>query len=259
MDLLRDQLHADPACPRLTFYMEQQGARLDFSATTLDNWAAKTANFYLEELELSAGDTVCFAIPPSWQAAALMLGAIAADLRIESIPVHDDAPAPSIPPQASVVAVPAGALGQRLAAAATASGAEIIAVSDDPMGRGVLESGQELPSGAVDYGAAVRFYGDEFFGFTPTLHAWLQTVPGALPEGAPEAKPQDSDPATGTPRVLSRGWGDLGDCLRNVFAPIAQLGSAVVVLGEATQARLEEIAATERVTELRATSEATAK
>ena len=48
MELLQHILSTDPAAPRLTVYTETTGARMDFSAQTLDNWAAKVANL-LEE------------------------------------------------------------------------------------------------------------------------------------------------------------------------------------------------------------------
>ena len=46
--MLNHLLNADAAAPRLTVYNESTGARMDFSAQTLENWFAKIANM-LEE------------------------------------------------------------------------------------------------------------------------------------------------------------------------------------------------------------------
>ena len=82
MRLLQHILSQDPATPRVTIYEEDAGNRLDFSAQTLDNWAAKVANMLREELDLEPGDPVSVDLPISWQAIAITLGCVAADLDI---------------------------------------------------------------------------------------------------------------------------------------------------------------------------------
>ena len=77
MELLAHLLNADAATPRLTVYNESTGARMDFSAQTLDNWVAKIANMLEEELDLEADSTIAIDLPSSWQAAVVALGALA--------------------------------------------------------------------------------------------------------------------------------------------------------------------------------------
>ena len=82
MDLLAKILASDPTTPRLTVYDENTGARLDFSGITLDNWAAKVANMLIEELDLTEDSLISIDLPPGWQAVAVALGALAADIPV---------------------------------------------------------------------------------------------------------------------------------------------------------------------------------
>lgn len=78
--MLNHLLTADAAAPRLTVYNESTGARMDFSAQTLENWVAKIANMLEEELELSKDDSLRIDLPVTWQAAVIALGSLAAAL-----------------------------------------------------------------------------------------------------------------------------------------------------------------------------------
>ena len=216
MELLAHLLTADPASPRLTVYNETTGARLDFSAQTLDNWASKVGNMLLEELDLEEGSTILIDLPVSWQAATIVLGALAAgvDWRVGA-----DADGADV-----VFTSP-----EQFADHQGREGVDVVLVTDDPFGRGVVESGDELPAGAIDFGPTVRFYGDQFFHPAP-----------ALP---------DVVTATGGPdRVLSTGWHDAASLQSAVLEPLAAGGSAVVVAGMVDADRLDEIATAEKVT-----------
>lgn len=212
MELLAHLLRTDPSTPRLTVYNESTGARLDFSAVTLDNWAAKVGNMLLEELDLDSDSRIVIDLPVGWQAVAIVLGALAAevewgftgegDVVFTSPEFHDNW---------------------------TGLGSDVVLVTDDPFGRGVVESGGELPAGAIDFGPTVRFYGDDFYGPAPAL---IDVVVAA---GEPE-------------RVLSTGWTTEEGLVRAVLAPMSAGGSAVVVAGMAADARLDEIAKAEKVT-----------
>ncbi|MGH3426631.1 MAG: TIGR03089 family protein, partial [Mycobacteriales bacterium] len=68
-------LRADPARPRITHYDDAAGSRVELSGTTLANWAAKTANWLRDELDVQPGDTVAVMLPPHWQTAGALLGA----------------------------------------------------------------------------------------------------------------------------------------------------------------------------------------
>lgn len=218
MNLFASQLAADPACPRLSVYDELTGARLDFSAQTLDNWAAKVANMLREEFDLDPGAAISLDLPCSWQAAAIIFGAFAAgveireDLNSEVLFLGENR-APDL---------------KEYLDSLDYSG-EVAVVSEDPMGRGVEESGGTLPLGCVDFAPTARFYGDVFPEPTPHLEELLE---------------QPSKPE----RVLSTGWTGLHDFKLKVAGPIAAGGSAVVVTGMASQERLERIAEAEKVT-----------
>ncbi|MDR7328682.1 TIGR03089 family protein [Corynebacterium guangdongense] len=206
-------LSADPASPRLTVYDESTGARMDFSAQTLDNWTSKIANMLEQELDLTEGSTIAVDMPVSWQAAVTVFGALAIGIEVEFTSEPGE--------QQAVFTVP-----DRFEAWAN-RGVDVLLVSADPFGRGIEESGGTLPVGALDFGPVVRFYGDQFFGESH-----------ALPELVDAGEKH---------RLLSTGWSDRASFEATVLAPLAAGGSAVVVAGVASAERLEEIAASEKV------------
>lgn len=215
MELLSHLLSTDPASPRLTVYNENTGARLDFSAITLDNWASKVGNMLIDELDLDEDSTIAIDLPVGWQAAVIVLGALAANIDVVFGSQAADA----------VFTSPDRFESNR-------ENGDIILVSADPFGRGVVESGGELPKGAIDFGPTVRFYGDQFFNPTRPLPEIIS----------------DTD-ATPDARVLSTGWSDKDGFRRQVLAPLAVGGSAVVVSGLADTDRLDQIAQSEKVTQ----------
>lgn len=214
MKLFAHLLSADPAAPRLTAYDESTGARMDFSAQTLDNWAAKIANMLEEELDLEEGSTIAIDLPVGWQAAVTVFGALAArvNVRMTSEPSDEDAVFTTL----------------KRHEAWAGSGADVLLVSADPFGRGIEESGGEMPFGALDFGPTVRFYGDQYFGDAPAL-------------------PELIDAPT-TDRLLSTGWTDFDGFTDVVLRPLAGGGSAVIVAGVTDTDRLDEIAASEKAT-----------
>ncbi|KKO84359.1 TIGR03089 family protein [Corynebacterium otitidis] len=216
MDLFAEHLATDAGSPRLTVYDERQGSRLDFSAQTLDNWAAKVANMLVDELDLEDDDEIALDLPVGWQCAAIVLGALASGVGTR----FGDAG----PETAAVFSSPERA--ERHAE----EGLDVAIVTDDPFGRGVIETGGELPLGAIDFGPTVRLYGDQFPSPTRTL---AQIAPSNLPEGT---------------RLLSTGWSDEESFRTTVLEPLGANGSAVVVAGLADAARLDAIAKEERVT-----------
>lgn len=215
MELLKNLLATDPAAPRLTFYNEATGSRLDFSAVTLDNWAAKVGNMLLEEFDLEPGDRIAIDLPPSWQVAVISLGALAAGITVAFGPE------------------PAEVLFCGLDVPSDGDYSDVAVVTDDPFGRGVAEIGATLPEGTVDFGPTVRFYGDQFFPPTPSL---TDCVPAALLNFAP------------ADRVLAAGWRNWDEFSRTVLAPLACGGSSVIVSGPASTERLQKIAQAERIT-----------
>ena len=57
--LLRD----DPAGPRITYYDDATGERIELSTVTLANWAAKTANLLRDEYGAGPGSAVAVLLP----------------------------------------------------------------------------------------------------------------------------------------------------------------------------------------------------
>lgn len=215
MSLLQPLLHTDPASPRLTLYDDGRGFRMDFSAQTLDNWANKVANMLDEEFEADEGESPLIDLPVSWQAAVIALGT----LNSGRTPLFDG----SLAPRPNIVFTTI----ER--AERYADVPDCAVVSDDPFGRGVVESGGELPVGTVDFGPTVRFYGDAYFGNSPALSAF--TEPGISAE-----------------RYLVQDWHTTEEFVSSVLAPIAAGGSIVVVAGLVAAERLQEIAEAEKVT-----------
>lgn len=221
MELLRTILSSDPATPRLTVYNESTGARLDFSAQTLDNWAAKVANMLREELDLEQGSLISLDLPASWQCVAIVLGAMAAGIDVEFCPIEQA--------QGAVVFMDS----ERIDASPTFSG-DVVLVTQDPFGRGVVECGGIVPDGMIDFGPTVRFYGDQFF--EPGTRIEESVDKQALAAITPGA------------RALSTGWTTLTEMERTVLAPLAAVGSAVVVTGIASGQRLDAIGRAEKAT-----------
>ncbi len=213
--MLSPLLVSNPSSPRLSFYDESAGTRMDFSAQTLDNWASKVANMLDEEFDLGADAAVLIDIPVSWQAAVIALG------------TYNSARLPTFAKSAS--ADPDVVFTTLEGAARFTHVPDVVVVSDDPFGRGVVESGGDLPLGAVDFGPTVRFYGDEYFGPSPQLSSWAREDLHAQ-------------------RYFVSPWHNREDFEARILGPLAAGGSAVVVTGLASADRLEAIMEAENVT-----------
>lgn len=218
MELLSDLLKSDPASPRLTVYNESDGSRLDFSAVTLDNWAAKVANMLRDELELDTGTAIAVDLPSSWQATAIILGALAAGIEVTFNPAEGDVFFTSADENVREYADSVGATG------------DIVLVTDDPMGRGVEEIGMSLPVGTIDFSPTVRFFGDQFLESGQPLSSFANCT------------------ATQGARVLSTGWTTWEEFTEQVIDPLSAGGSAVIVNGPASTERLEHIREVEKIT-----------
>ncbi|TFV62906.1 UNVERIFIED_ORG: TIGR03089 family protein [Bacillus sp. AZ43] len=80
----------DPARPLLTHYDDATGERVELSATTLDNWVAKTANLLQDEFDIGPGSTVAVALPVHWQTAAVLLGVWSCGATVLDTAVEDE-------------------------------------------------------------------------------------------------------------------------------------------------------------------------
>ena len=141
--LLDPLLNRDPVGPRITYYDDATGERIELSTVTLANWAAKTANLLRDELGAGPGSRIAVLLPAHWQTAAVLLGVwyIGAEVVLG-------------PGEADVALCTADRIDD--ADAAVGQG-EIAVLSLDPFGKPVAA----LPIGVTDYATSVRVHGDQ--------------------------------------------------------------------------------------------------
>jgi len=230
-------LRADPVGPRITYYDDATGERIELSAVTLANWAAKTGNLLRDELGAGPASRVAILLPAHWQTAAVLFGvwwigaeavladgaAGPADLALCTIDRLDEADS---------------------ALTSTAPGGEVAVLSLDPFGR----SAPDLPIGVIDYATAVRVHGDQI---VPERHPG----PALAGRSAEEilADCENSSAARGLTskdRVLSSAsWAGPAELVDGLLAIMAVGGSLVQVANpdpSALQRRIE----TEKVTKV---------
>lgn len=227
--ILDPMLRADPVGPRITYYDDATGERIELSAVTLANWAAKTGNLLRDELGAGPGSRVAVLLPAHWQTAAVLFGVwwIGAEVLLEGSTPSD------------VALCTAGRLDE---ADAAAPGGEVAVLSLDPFGRPVTD----LPIGVTDYATAVRVHGDQI-----------------VPEGRPgpalagrtvEAVLADCQSAAATrgltsgDRVLSTAsWPGPAELVDGLLA-ILTVGGSLVQVANADPAALPRRIETEKVT-----------
>ncbi|GAA5128167.1 TIGR03089 family protein [Haloechinothrix salitolerans] len=224
--LLRPLLATAAAKPAITHYDDETGARIELSTTTLANWAAKTANWLVEEFDVEPGDPVCVRLPAHWQTAGVLLGAFWCGAHV----VSDDA-------GASVAFVPPDEMSEA---------AETAIVAFDPLGQGLRTP---PPDGAFDYLSDAKLAGDDFSplfpidGDTPALAS--ATVDEVL---ATARKRADALGIGAGDRVLSTREWTLPDGIIDVLlAPLAA-GASIVQISNADPAKLADRRSTERTT-----------
>jgi uncharacterized protein (TIGR03089 family) len=141
--ILNPMLRADPVGPRITYYDDATGERIELSAVTLANWAAKTDNLLRDELGAGPVSRIAILLPAHWQTAAVLFGVwwIGAEALL-----GDSA--------ADVALCTADRLDE---ADACVAGGEVAVLSLDPFGR----PAPDLPIGVTDYATAVRVHGDQ--------------------------------------------------------------------------------------------------
>jgi uncharacterized protein (TIGR03089 family) len=132
--------------PLITHYDDATGARIELSRATTANWAAKTANWLVDELDLEPGAPVLVALPAHWQTVGVLLGSWWCGAHIT-----DD-------PQGAEVAFVAASDLDRAKGAHT-----IAAVGLDALGAPV----RGLPDGVADYVSDIRVHGDDFSPLSP--------------------------------------------------------------------------------------------
>ena len=205
--VLEPILARDPATPRITHYDDATGARIELSAVTLVNWAAKTANLIRDEFGLSSGSRIAVLLPAHWQTAAVLFGAwwTGAEIVLWADP---DAELAFVTPD-------------RLDDAAEIP--EVAALSLDAFGRPV----PNLPVGVTDYATSVRIHGDQFHPAGAGLALDGATVAEVVAAARESALRQELAPGD---RVLSeRDWTTPADLIDGLLAVLAVGGSLVQV------------------------------
>ena len=226
--LLDPFLSRDPVGPRITYYDDASGERIELSTVTLLNWAAKTANLLRDELGAGPGSRIAVLLPAHWQTAAALLGIwyIGAEVVLG-------------PGEADVALCTA----DRFADAEAAVGpGEIAVLSLDPFGKPV----PDLPIGITDYATSVRVHGDQV---TP------ERQPGPALDGRSVAElltaTTDSAAEQGLAagdRVLSSArWDTADELIANLLAVFAA-GASLVLVANPDEALMDRRRQTEKIT-----------
>ena len=226
--LLDPILRRDPVGPRITYYDDASGERIELSTVTLLNWAAKTANLLRDEFGAGPDTRVAVLLPAHWQTAAVLLGVwyIGAEVVIG-------------PGEADI----ALCTQDRFADAEAAVGpGEIAVLSLDPFGKPVAD----LPIGVTDYATSVRVHGDQVV---------AERAPGPALDGrsADELIAAAADSAaaqgiTAEDRVLSTARWDTADELIANFLAVLVAGASLVLVANPDPASQERRRQTEKIT-----------
>ncbi|MFC9967146.1 TIGR03089 family protein [Nocardia ignorata] len=223
--LLDPILERDPAGPRVTWYDDATGARIELSGLTLANWAAKTANLIRDEFALTPGARVAVLLPAHWQTAAVLLGCWWAGTEVVLSP----------DPDADLALVTPDRLDD-------ADGVgEVAVLSLDAMGTPV----RDLPVGVTDFATAVRVHGDQFLpgGFRAALDG--MSVGEVLDAAKKSAALQGISAGD---RVLSSAPWDTAAELIDGYLAVLGAGASLVQVVNPDATATEHRAETERVT-----------
>jgi uncharacterized protein (TIGR03089 family) len=240
--LLATARDRDPARPLVTHYDDSTGERVELSATTLDNWVAKTANLLQDEFDVGPGSTVAVALPVHWQTAAVLLGVWSCGAA-----VLDSAPED----EGGLTGVDVVLAGQdRLTALEEEEGdAELLGLSLHPLGAGMAGyTGQ-----ARDFALEVRTAGDRFMPYSPPdpaapglLAGGLELTLGGLVETARELAVRLGIGPDDRILIDAQVAAEAGP-VAWLLAPLAA-GASIVLCRYPFAERLPERAAAERVT-----------
>ncbi len=230
--LLDPLLKRDPVGPRITYYDDATGERIEVSTVTLANWAAKTANLLRDELGAGPGSRVAVLLPAHWQTAAVLLGAWW--IGAEVVFGRDDT--------TDIALCTADRLDEADAAAGMGSGiGEVVALSLDPFGKPV----PGLPIGVTDYATSVRVHGDQIV---------PERAPGAALNGrsaadllALAADSASEQGLTDSDRVLSTAAWDTDDDLIRHFLAVLSAGASLVQVTNPDPGALERRRVMEKV------------
>jgi uncharacterized protein (TIGR03089 family) len=221
-------LRADPVGPRITYYDDATGERIELSAVTLANWAAKTGNLLRDELGGGAASRVAVLLPAHWQTAAVLFGVwwIGAEVVLD----------PSAAADIALCTI------DRLEEADATGAGEVAVLSLDAFGRPV----PDLPIGVTDYATAVRVHGDQIVGEQnpgPALES--SSVDELL---AACQKDVATKGLATTDRVLSTAHWETPDDVISGLLSVLSIGGSLVHVANPDPATLARKTETEKVT-----------
>jgi uncharacterized protein (TIGR03089 family) len=227
--ILDPMLRADPVGPRITYYDDATGERIELSAVTLANWAAKTGNLLRDELDAGPASRIAILLPAHWQTAAVLFGVwwIGAEAVLAG--------------EAADLAL---CTAERLdeADSAVQPGGEVAVLSLDPFGRPALD----LPIGVTDYATAVRVHGDQI---VPERHPGPALAGRSVDQILADC--ENSAAARGLTskdRVLSSAsWREPGELVDALLAIMAA-GASLVQVSNPDPSALQRRIETEKVT-----------
>ena len=220
-------LVSDPAGPRITYYDDATGERIELSTATLANWAAKTGNLLRDELGAGPASRVAVLLPAHWQTAAVLFGIwwIGAEVVLDG--------------PADIALCTRDRLDE---ADAAVGGGEVAVLSLDPFGKPAAD----LPVSVTDYATAVRVHGDQI---SPERHpgpaldgrSVTEVLVGAEASAAAQGFTADD-------RVLSTAlWDTADDLVDNLLAVFVARASLVQVTNP-DPSLLERRRQTEKIT-----------
>ncbi len=226
--ILDPLMSSDPAGPRITYYDDATGERIELSTATLANWAAKTANLLRDELGAGPESRIAVLLPAHWQTAAVLFGIWW--IGSEVVLAGDDA-------DVALCTV------DRLSEADDAVGTgEIAVLSLDPFGKSV----PDLAIGLTDYATAVRVHGDQI---SPERHPGRaldgRSVTEVLADAEGSAAAQGF---TATDRVLSTASWRTADELTDNLLAIFAAGASLVQVANPEPTLLDRRRTTEKTT-----------
>jgi uncharacterized protein (TIGR03089 family) len=225
--LLDPPMAADPMGPRITYYDDATGERIELSTVTLANWAAKTGNLLRDEMGAGPGSRVAVLLPAHWQTAAVLLGIwwIGAEAVLDG--------------DADIAMCTADRLSDADDAVGTG---EIAVLSLDPFGKPVAD----LPVGLTDYATSVRVHGDQI---SPERHPGPALDGRSVAEVLTAAQTSAATQGFGrADRVMSTAaWTTVDELTDNLLAVFAA-GASLVQVANPDAAALDRRREMEKVT-----------
>ena len=221
---------ADPVGPRITYYDDATGERIELSTVTLANWAAKTGNLLRDELGVGPGSRVAVLLPAHWQTAAVLFGIwwIGAEVVLTGLQEGADI---------------ALCTGDRLPEADDAVGTgEVAVLSLDPFGKPAAD----LPVGVTDYATSVRAHGDKIV---------EERVPGPVVDGrsvddvlAAARNAAVAQGLTSADRVMSTATWDTAEAMGDNMLAVFAAGASLVQVANHDPSAMQRRRETEKVT-----------